>query len=697
MIQIGPHTLHHGDCLEVMATMEAESIDAIVTDPPYGLAFMGKSWDHGVPGEPFWRQALRVAKPGTHLLAFGGTRTYHRLACVIEDAGWEIRDCIMWVYGCLSDDTEVLTPDGWERYHIARSKEILAYDPKADVYQWERPERWSEYRVEQDTAYRVESDTTDQIVSRNHRCLVERGGVLAFVAAEECAGLERVPTLSGDLRWVPEAEAAVLQSAVQRTLSGSGLGEARTQGACGVDRGERCQLHEEDVRPKQPCVEGRLDVLQEEGEVRKPVDQIRSMPRGVCCDGSEGRIRHGASAVGGYGVGATAFAERVRASLQPRCDGQQAGEPGAVCIERGPQAIRARTSYQTTLATFTPIEYSGLIFCPTVSTGAFVARRNGKVFITGNSGFPKSLDVSKAIDAAAGAEREVIGKKAAGWHVSNQINDDGWKGENDGVRVVSLTAPATDAAKKWDGWGTALKPAWEPIIVARKPLAGTVAANVLAYGTGALNIDGCRVPHDGESLGGGRISTKADGWDRPWKHDDSAVAACRERGDAAVARAEELGRFPANLIHDGSDDVTRLFPNEDGISASRFFYAAKASKADRDDGCDGMERRRATFAEGTGLRNNGDGTPRNQTPSNRNHHPTVKPTDLMRYLCRLVTPPDGRVLDPFTGSGSTGKAASLEGFRFTGIELDKSYIDIATARIRAAHEQFNGGPLFADK
>jgi site-specific DNA-methyltransferase (adenine-specific) len=119
-------------------------------------------------------------------------------------------------------------------------------------------------------------------------------------------------------------------------------------------------------------------------------------------------------------------------------------------------------------------------------------------------------------------------------------------------------------------------------------------------------------------------------------------------------------------------------------SAARFFYCAKASKRDRDDGCDGLEARRTTFADGTGLKNNGDGTPRNQQPSNRNHHPTVKPTDLMRYLCRLVTPPGGVVLDPFTGSGSTGKAAVLEGFRFIGIEREAEYVEIARARIQAA-------------
>jgi site-specific DNA-methyltransferase (adenine-specific) len=373
-------TIHHGDCREVMATLDAASVDAIVCDPPYGLSFMGKGWDHGVPGVEFWTEALRVAKPGAHLLAFGGTRTYHRLACAIEDASWEIRDCVMWVYG---------------------------------------------------------------------------------------------------------------------------------------------------------------------------------------------------------------------------------------------------------------------------------------------SGFPKSHDVSKAIDKAAGAEREVelVPTKAG-----NTRRDRGTTYATEkhaGFRDVS--APATDAARQWSGWGTALKPACEPIIVARKPLCGTVAENVLTHGTGAINVDGCRVASpDGRPL----IESRSD-------------AANNAFGDglngSRCAGVTTLGRWPANLIHDGSEEVVGLFPvtksggqnatseskpgyaggwtrpggkgHHDCGSAARFFYCAKASKADR----------------------GGD-----------NKHPTVKPTDLMCYLCRLVTPPGGVVLDPFTGSGSTGKAAMLEGFRFIGIEREAEYVEIAKARIAAA-------------
>jgi site-specific DNA-methyltransferase (adenine-specific) len=392
--------VHHGDCREVMATLDAESVDAVVCDPPYGLSFMGKGWDHGVPGEEFWTAALRVAKPGAHLLAFGGTRTYHRLACAIEDAGWEIRDCVMWVYG---------------------------------------------------------------------------------------------------------------------------------------------------------------------------------------------------------------------------------------------------------------------------------------------SGFPKSHDVSKAIDKAAGAEREVVGVMPDRWTGKSSVLNFATDRPQSEVNVTG--APATDAARQWSGWGTALKPAWEPIIVARKPLCGTVDENVLTHGTGGINVDGGRVGTEQRTNssagtpGGGRMRScnrvdRGDG-KTPDGRDLANVIAYADRSKQRQPQ-QVLGRWPANLIHDGSDGPSSLLG-----SAARFFYCAKASKADRDEGCEGLaERLTMRYGE------KAQGPLPQQTPSKpvaqRNHHPTVKPTALMRYLCRLVTPPGGVVLDPFTGSGSTGKAAVCEGFDFVGIEREAEYVEIARARIAAA-------------
>ena len=733
----------NADCIEHMNSMPPNSVDSIVTDPPYHLTsivkrfgkegsapaqygtdgvyarsskgFMGKEWDGGDIAfrTEVWEAALRVAKPGAYLMAFGGTRTFHRMACAIEDAGWEIRDCVMWVYGCLSDDTEVLTSSGWERYHIAKHKEILVYDPQTDVYQWEKPSRWSEYRVESDTAYRIVSDSTDQIVSRNHRCLVERGGVLAFVAAEECAGVEQVPYLRSDVSALPQRRGELLLNAMLRE------GEGLAQKVFSERHGKKATRQGVNGT-KEPSVERRSHIFQTEGQVRRPVNQIRSMPIGVKDDGTEGRLRHGASPAGGCSDGATAVAERVCTSHQLQRNGQQVGELDVVCVERRPQAVRTQPSYLTTLATVTPIKYTGLIFCPTVSTGAFVARRNGKVFITGNSGFPKSHNVSKGIDKAAGAEREVVGLSvihSRGAATSFPKRPGERTAEESGriapqtAERAMLTAPATDAAKQWDGWGTALKPAWEPIIVARKPLEGTVAANVLAHGTGALNIDGCRVETADDLNGGAYAEVGGRGVSNSLHADTGMNVPGKTVGKDFV---QPLGRWPANLIHDGSDEVLAGFPvnagafapvrrghsgksngiygdfaqkGDDGASyrgdtgsAARFFYCAKANKSDRNEGLEEFDlKREADRVSDDGV---GGDNPRNRTNKLKlNHHPTVKPTALMRYLCKLVTRLGGVVLDPFCGSGSTGKAAILEGFRFIGIEKEFEYCEIANARI----------------
>jgi len=432
----------HGDCVGVMGGLGSSSVDSIVTDPPYGLVFMGKRWDSGVPGVETWAECLRVLKPGGYLLAFGGTRTYHRLVVGIEDAGFEIRDMIGWVYG---------------------------------------------------------------------------------------------------------------------------------------------------------------------------------------------------------------------------------------------------------------------------------------------SGFPKSLDVSKAIDAAAGAKREVVGTKLGlpGYSLAPDKGRGTYSPDGRSSEVeCAITAPATDAAREWAGWGTALKPAIEPIVVARKPLVGTVAENVLRHGTGAINVDACRVGTENTRAPAYRMTSKG----RAGGGFGNGMDYTR---DGSMA-GSECGRWPANLIHDGSDEVLALFPEAGGGvatrgasshiygggkgfteatgevigygdfgSAARFFYCAKASKDDRDEGCylpalplfeieaQGLPlKRTAKLAGANSDRLDLDPvSERFRTSPSRNNHPTVKPTDLMRYLCKLVTPPGGVVLDPFMGSGSTGKAAVLEGFQFIGIEREAEYVEIARARIQHAANQ----------
>ena len=318
------------------------------------------------------------------------------------------------------------------------------------------------------------------------------------------------------------------------------------------------------------------------------------------------------------------------------------------------------------------------------------------------SGFPKSHNISKGIDKAAGAERKVVGQRITGIGTgkgSTTIMGDGNR---------DITAPATAAAKQWQGWGTALKPAHEPMVLARKPLIGTVANNVLTFGTGGLNIDGSRVAHLSEA---DRASATPQGKVTSNKMAGSAPDT-ENAGRVNVERPDtSLGRFPANFIHDGSDEVVALFPdtapakasmrgertgvntnfggadgyrgvNDLGGSAARFFYCAKASKKDRNEGLDGFEVRRSSgYGYDHGLGNAGEGMFKDRNPIKANHHPTVKPTSLMQYLVRLVTPPNGIVLDPFLGSGSTGKAAMYEGFNFVGIELTPEYLPIAKARI----------------
>ena len=328
------------------------------------------------------------------------------------------------------------------------------------------------------------------------------------------------------------------------------------------------------------------------------------------------------------------------------------------------------------------------------------------------SGFPKSLDVSKAIDKAAGSERKVLtetvddlfGERNEETIVVRTGKDAGTYGAMTGISPQ--TSPSTPEAQQWEGWGTALKPAFEPIVVARKPLAGkTVAANVLEHGTGALNIDGSRIGT--EQRLNQPAGNKADS-QGVYKFSNAEVDAFNGTDTKTVQ-----GRWPANVILDEysaelldeqsgvrqagafpkkADKTTnQIFKygleerdervNLDSGGASRFFYCAKASKRDRNEGLEELPDHE--------WRDDGAPIPqRNERPflPSKNHHPTVKPTALMRYLVKLVTPPNGTVLDPFTGSGSTGKAAILEGFDFIGIELTEEYLPIIEGRLAYAEQ-----------
>jgi DNA modification methylase len=300
------------------------------------------------------------------------------------------------------------------------------------------------------------------------------------------------------------------------------------------------------------------------------------------------------------------------------------------------------------------------------------------------SGFPKGLDVAKGIDKELGLTPIEIGANKWDGRRPNGGNNKVFGENNGNDSTIKETIGNSDQAKQWEGWNTNLKPAYEPIILARKPLDGTVVNNLLKHGVGGLNIGACRVSSD-EDL------TK--------------------------------GRYPSNLIHDGSKEATGGMPwtkspkgvsyrkasenkrmtggnmeryslneHNDQGSASRYFYCAKASKADRDEGLDLFQNKLSAklpmrSKEGSAKGIGEDGTKTDRVILNKNIHPTVKPTALMQYVTKLITPLNGTVLDPFMGSGSTGKACMLEGFNFTGIELSSEYLAIAEARITHAQTQ----------
>jgi DNA modification methylase len=438
-----------GDCREQLKLIPDESVDSIVTDPPYELGFMGKSWDaSGIAyNVEVWRECLRVLKPGGHLLAFGGSRTYHRLACAVEDAGFEIRDQIMWVYA-------------------------TGFPKSLDVGKAIDKQRFTKEQMYQVTT------------------------------------------------WIRQARdnAGVSNAEIDRTFNANTMAR-----------------HWTDVLPngKQPAV--------------PTLEQVPTL-------------------LDLFGLTLDDVPDEIRQLLWT-LNGRK-GQPGDNWFKRD------------------------------------------KI-----------------------GEREVpVGHAFAGETYGGDSSN----------KTVPVTAPATDDAKRWDGWGTALKPAHEPVVVARKPLAGTVAQNVLRYGTGAINIDGCRVETDDA------IPTTSNNNIRNNAYASNTSE--RERDTTYTQHAQ--GRWPANFIHDGSDEVLELFPEtKPETSAARFFYCAKASKAERNAGLD--------------------------TPST---HPTVKPVDLMRYLIRLVTPPNGTVLDPFAGSGTTLVAAIHEHMNPIGIELTEEYWPIIEAR-----------------
>ena len=629
-----------GDATAVMKTIPDGCANVTYTDPPYGLSaqsteniveclttwlaggvythkakgFMSADWDSFTPGPEAWREVHRCLRPGGYCVAFSSTRTVDLLGIAVRLAGFEMREGWGWITGCLSEDTEILVDGKWCHYLDATPSSLaLCYDAAHDTFSWQAIQESFVYDHD-DTAYRVHSDHTDQLVTRNHRCLVERGGAFVFSTAAELAEEDgsRVPVLE-DVQTLLAAlpvrdEGSRQQNAdVQQTMLGRrdsrgqhgtnethrGEGDchrsvcdvrnsdAAPEESCGPNEGgvlldevqwDAAHRHataalgegargvvgcrgsvaqSEDDRSKQPRMEGRRDTSESAWEPRR--SEVCPLPDGVSVDGTEGRLRHGASPGGCAGDWSLPDADGGRPPHEPRFDGQSCGELGSIQDEPGPQTVRASRFTRADLVRFSPVHYRGVVWCVRVPTGAFVARRNGKVFVTGNSGFPKSLDVSKAIDAAdscgtgrpedirrlrMGDDYAPTGRPRSGEALSGAL-----LGSN--TTKASAVSPA---AAQWSGYGTTTKPAFEPLIVARKALDGTVAANVQKHGCGALNIDGARIDHS--TVNGGNLA------DNPHLRGSKERRAGRTTGFGREGDVTQLtapsGRFPAALalVHD---------------------------------------------------------------------------------------------------------------------------------------------------
>lgn len=508
-----------------------KNIGAVVCDPPYLISFMGKSWDDAEGENLEWfkgwlQKCYDILPSGGVVKVFCATRTFHRLAQAMNLVGFQDLDLEAWVYGCLSEDTEILTNCGWVPYHKAKlGTQVLSFDPRTRNFLWQAVEETFEYEYDRE-AFHIRSDNTDQIVSVGHRIVVERDGEWVFIEAQDAFDSEIVPILpeniypsnnpASDVQPILcEPHSGVSENALVRTqggnselycvrntemvsrsvvekggtadlfagmqwgTSGAGLGDIFPFVLCGQKSRESGLSNRQNDGTEQPCMERWGDLFPQKRELHQGrPNQVCSVPCGIHFDGPEGRVCHGASTDSRSSFGQTVGSYGNSSSPKPQSCGQSSGKFDPVCLQPGSQAVR--TSWVATAylgrsnACIKRIHYTGIVWCVKVGTGAFVARRNGKVFVTGNSGFPKSMNLSKAIDQHLGKleEREVLGDNPTSRPNSKVKNGRGFDAlretkESAGVQVV--TAAATEEAKRFEGWGTALKPAWEPFIVGYKP------------------------------------------------------------------------------------------------------------------------------------------------------------------------------------------------------------------------------------
>ncbi len=676
----------HGDCIEKMKELEPNSVDAIVTDPPYGLEFMGKEWDklandwgdddavfhqrpkggagpfenrktpryHAGPKMQLWHlewaaEALRVLKPGGFLLAFGGTRTCHRLTCAIEDAGFEIRDMIAWVYGSgfpksLNIGVAINKLETKEWSAIGKALDNISTNGYIDVWK--------------SNLNGVKFVTA---LSQNQGTIVGR-----FIISKDFV----------------QVDAAVKVSPKNSSSNANIVGNY--------------SIAPQAIKTKEGTVQQNVEqIIIEINELQNPVkfaEKLQQKDLAMLWD-----IFTAGCDVKELLKEKTVETIKVEEALMTLRGNQKYSNEEIINVLCAVLTENLKHIILNLSKTFQNLDTKSQMECVS-AINVTITEYIAECLITNTVNIAKQI----AVDKLQGNERESQGMaKGAGAGMSDKL-----VAINKGLRPEY---EATKGTSEYEGWGTALKPALEPITVARKPLSEkTVAQNVLKWGTGGININSCRIEtneiktethlHKSENVNVYGKSTER----------------LRHNGNGTTHIG---GRFPANLIHDGSDEVEAGFPDTKGDSknrnprqnngkqddtrygkygaidtagftdsgsASRFFYCAKASKKDRDEGLNGFEVKQTTGGGGMNDPQGDDvcGKYGSVKAPSKNNHPTVKPTKLMQYLVRLVCPKGGVILDPFAGSGSTGKACKLEGFNFIGIEKEKEYFDIAEARIK---------------
>jgi DNA modification methylase len=689
--------LHHGDCLDVLKTLADCSVDAIVTDPPYGLSFMGKRWDYDVPTEAVWVECLRVLKPGGHLLAFAGTRTQHRMAVRIEDAGFEIRDMIAWVYGS----------------GFPKSLDVSKAIDKGSGENRDRQLKFTAWM-------RSTGITADQINEATQSSMASH--YLTDKSQPAIATADLFDKLRPFLPDVPEEiERLVCERTgiewtayKQREVVGKGSSAISTRKDLRVDNGTVWGAKSSEFNLTAPATEAAKQ-WEGWGTALKPaVEPVGVYHKGLTLENVFGILMASLTqelwrSICQWSNASASDAENLLSGIRARLEKAEAfsvvESARTFALENIESAILAASSSISPKLTETARD--------TTKGGSAqegVNPSGRKLDMQGTETQAGRVDVMSMVDMFICATTEHTGQNIASlWSgiLGETLNQANTFTIATALRLTTAlkTLKCLVQASTLQSTGSleSCSPALEPITLARKPLIGTVAANVLEHGTGGLNIDGCRVEGKPPSVPQPSLGVR------------ERITYGFGTGEGRNGEMSEAsGRFPANFIHDGSEEVLALFPDSDGSgsartlnrgqrddgwgmadepgllrdagsgSAARFFYCAKASRDDRDEGLDGFELHEPDHGRGNtagGLQVSNSKNPR------RNTHSTVKPTDLMRYLCRLITPPNGIVLDPFTGSGSTGKAAMAEGFRFIGIEREAEYIEIARARISAEAEK----------